>query len=347
MSVYDPTIELQFKHTGAQAAGAEWLSPRYTLPPNEVLEIYRLEVIPPVDSATGLIKKLRKITLMIGGKEYDTININSIMNPLEAHLNAGIAIDFGTPYLWRPITGTIPLPTEATCPKVRRGDSVGVRTVADEDIASGQDYTIILKAARVREESKLIEIIGAGAIDASFGLDADTYEKPVVPVRLDTFDELPGGLRQAKPQIFPWFTYARNKVDTTPNQWYDFSYDTYAEYPWMNLSWNLVNKEEAYRVDFLGVIPHDNSKAARLYVEGRVTNPEFTTRPLPEKNFFMPPQYYDTSVNAELKKAGPRAIKPPFLFHGVKGGIQIIDNGTAIPANGVEVLVYGKKFVLR
>jgi len=37
----------------------------------------------------------------------------------------------------------------------------------------------------------------------------------------------------------------------------------------------------------------------------------------------------------------------PFLFHGVKGGIQILDNGTPIPADGVELHVYGVKFVLK
>ena len=345
MSVWDPVIELQFKHTGSQAAGEEWISPAYELPPNEVLEVFRIEVIPPVDTTANRIKKLRYVTLVVGDKEYESIRINSIMMPHEGHMNAAVAIDRGVPYLWRPITGRLPLPEEGTCPKVRRGERIAVKTVADEAIA--ETYTVILKAARVREQSKLVEVLGTTSVTVSFALDADYYTKPPVAVSLDTFDELPGGLRQSKPQIFPWVTYARNRQATTPNTWYDFDYDAYAAYPWMDLSWNLVNKEVAYLVDAIGVIPHSNSKALRLFVEGRITNPEFTTRPLPEKNFFMPPQYYDTTVNANLKRAGPRFIKPPFLFHGVKGGIQIIDNGTPIPADGVEVLVYGRKFVLK
>jgi hypothetical protein len=40
-------------------------------------------------------------------------------------------------------------------------------------------------------------------------------------------------------------------------------------------------------------------------------------------------------------------LKKPFLFHGVKGGIQVVDNGTAIPANGIEVMVWGTKFILK
>jgi hypothetical protein len=115
----------------------------------------------------------------------------------------------------------------------------------------------------------------------------------------------------------------------------------------MTLSWNLVNKEVAYLVSALGVIPHANSKALRLFVEGRVTNPEYPIRPLPEKLFFYPPMFYNTTVNANLKRAGARRLLKPFLFHGIKGGIQIVDNGTSIPADGIEVLVYGVKFILK
>jgi len=347
VSVWDPKIELVFTHTIAQAAGEEWVSPVYTLPPDEVLEIYRMEIIPPVDATTGIIKKLRYATIMIDGKEVEPIKVNSIMLPAEHQYNVGIAIDFGVPYLHRPITGIIPSPVDATCPKAKKGQTVGVKTVADEAIADTQPYTIILKAARVKKEEKLREIVGVPMISVGFTLDADSYMKPPITVSLDTFDELPGGLAQSKPQIFPFFTWATNKVATTPNTWYDFDYPASVAHSWQNLSWNLVNKTEAYLIKYLAVIPHANSKAARLFTEGRITNPEYTTRPLPERNVFYPPMYYDTSVNAALKIAGPVPIKPPYLYHGVKGGIQIIDNGTSIPTGGVIVEVYGVKFVLK
>jgi hypothetical protein len=346
MSVWDPVVEFQFKHTGSQAAGEEWVCPdAYELPPNEVLEIFRLELIPPVNADTGLIRKFRYVTLMIEGREYETLRINSVMAPLEHQANVGVAVDFGIPYLHRPITGIIPGPLEGTCPKVARGQTLSVKTVADEAIS--EPYTIVLKAARVRGQDMLLEKVGTPVVSGIIELDNERYVKEPVPVSLETWNELPGGLAQKKPQVFPWFTYARNKADTTPNQWYDFEYYAKVNYDWMNLSWNLVNKENAYIVTHLGVIPHSNSKAVRFYVEGRITMPEFTTRPLPEKNFFPPAMYYDTSVNANIKLAGPKKLIKSFLFHGVKGGIQVIDNGTAIPANGVELHVYGVKVVLR
>jgi hypothetical protein len=347
MSVWDPSIELVFKFVGPISAGVEVVHPgTYSLPPDEVLEIYRIEVIPPVDTAAGTIKKLKYVTLMIEGKDYDTIRINSVMMPAEHPNNAGVAVDLGIPYLWRPITGRIPTAVEGVCPKVARGQKLTVKVVPEDSIASADSFSVILKAARVRGASKLVEVVGTPVVDASFALDTDVFPK-TVGVSLETFDELPGGLRQAKPQVFPWVTYARNAQATTPNMWYSFEYPNYVRDAWMNLSWNLVNKEEAYLVKALGVIPHANSKALRLYIEGRITNPEFTTRPLPEVNTFYPAMFYDVDVNVGIKRAGPVFLKKPFLFHGVKGGIQVIDNGTSIPANGVEVHVYGVKFILR
>jgi len=342
MSVWDPEIEIQFKHTGTQSKDSEWISPTYELAPDEVLEIYRMEIIPPVDTTAKVIKKLKYVTLRIEDNEYGTIRINSIMNPLESPDNIGVAVNFGIPYLWRPITGKIPSAIEGTCPKVARGQRFCIKTVADEDIT--QDYTVVLKCARVRGANKLIEVIGTPLISVTFMLDTDVYTK-TIPVSLETFDQLPGGLKQSVPQILPWFTYARNKVATTPNAWYEFDYPNFVKEDWMDLSWNLVNKEVAYLVNAIGVIPHANSKALRLYVDGRITNPEFSITTT--KNFFYPAMTYSTDTNALLKRAGPRFLSKSFLFHGVKGGIQIVDNGTSIPADGIEVMIYGTKFVLK
>jgi hypothetical protein len=344
-SVWDPEVILRFDNTsGSQAAGAEWVSQAYSASPDEVWEIYRIEVLPPIDTTNNVIKKLRYITLLINGKEYETIRINSVMMPREDPTSGSVAIDLGVPYLHRPITGRIPGPFEGACPKVARGQTIAVKTIAEEEIS--QTYSIQLRAARVKGQDKLVEVVGTPVIDASFTLNNDFYPKAPVQVALDTFDELPGGLNQAKPQIFPWITYARNNQPTTPNQYYDFSYPNYVAYQSQNLSWNLVNKDEAYLVNALGVIPNANSKSLRLYIEGRVTQEEFPTL-ANDFNYFPPALTYSTTANAAIKRGGPRFLKKAFLFHGVKGGIQALDNGTSIPANGVEIHVYGNKFVLK
>jgi hypothetical protein len=341
-------VVFRAKGTGPLAAGAEWRANLYTTAPDEVLEVFRIEVRPPVDAATGTVKKLKYVTLTYDTDEYSTLRINSVMAPYESPTYPGVAVDLGVPYLWRPITGRTPAFWEATCPKVARGKTLGVKVVAEDSLTGTDTWEVIVKAARVVGASKLVEVSGSPVVDASITLDTDMYTKRPIPVSLETWDELPGGLKQEKPQVLPWITYARNAKATTPNQWYDFDYATGGvSEGYMNLSWNLVEKSEAYLVEALGVIPHSNSKSLRLFVSGRTTLPEYPIEPLPGINYFYPAMYYDATTNDKVKRAGPVFLKKPFLFHGVKGGIQVLDTGTSIPANGVEIHVYGVKFVLR
>jgi len=345
MSVWDPVVEHKEKNTGPQAVDTPWVSEGYEVPTDEVIEIIRLEFIPAVSGAGEIRDAL--IELLIDGKAYDTIHINSYMNPALHMLNAGVACDFGVPYLHRPITGILPSPIDATCPKAKEGHLVQVRVTALEAVASGESYQVGLRFARVRTEAKLREVVGVASIPVSFSLDKDMYARPAVPVTIGNWDVLPGGLAQPKPIIMPWFTFASNRVATTPNRWYHFDYPAYVDETWKDLAWNLVNKPEAYYVKHLGVTPHANSLRTRLFIEGRITNPEFLTRPLPEQNFFWPASFKSVETNERLKRAGLTKIVHPFLFHGVKGGIEHIDNGTAIPADGVRIDVVGTHFTLR
>jgi len=339
MGVFDPIIELKAKFTGVSlSAGAEVSKGVYECSPNEVLEVFRIEIVPPVDTATNTIKKLREVGLIINGEKYPYIHANSVMLPLEHVQNAGVAVDLGVPVTWTGLLGRQPGPFEATTIKLKEGDSLSVYAVAEEAIT--QDFEVVLKAVRVRGADELAKWTG-GVYSFALTLDRDLITKPAIRIDPATFNELPGGKAQSKPAVYPWIVYARNKAATTVNTWYDFKYPDFVDFEWQNLSFNLVNKDKAYLVKYLGIIPHANSKAARFYKEGRETNPEFIIRPLPEQNFFPPAMFYDTTVNEGLKKAGPKKLFPEILFHGVKGGIQVIDNGTSIPANGVEVHVYG------
>ncbi len=347
MGVWDPEIELTFRLEGPASAGAELISSAYDLPPKEVIEVYRVEVIPPVDADTGRIKRLRYVTVRASGKEFDTIRINSVMAPAEAHQNLAVALNLGVPLLHAPVIGRIPSAVENTTLKFKPGDSIDVKVVPDEALTGDEAVTVKLKAARVRDEDVLRSVVGVSTFSKVVALDADVYTATSIPISLDTFNELPGGQAQSKPIIMPWVVWATNKQATTPNTPYDFTYPQFADYEWMTLSWNLVNKEEAYLVYAVAVWPHSNSKSIIFDVVGRETTLEYPTRPLPEVNWAMPPIYYDINVNKEFKRAGPRILAKPFLFHGVKGGIKIVDNGASIPARSVEVAVWGVVFKLK
>ena len=265
---------------------------------------------------------------------YPYIHANSVMLPADHPNNPSKAVDLGIPILHSRITGYRPSVLETTTVKLKEGDTLGVYAVADEAIT--EDFEVVLTAARVKGEDVLVREAGA-SFDFSFSLDTDFYTKGSIPISPDNFNELPGGFGQSKPAVYPWITYARNKVATTVNTWYDFDYPNYVSREWQDLSFNLVNKSKAYILRYLGVLPDANSYKTRIYVEGRETNPEFETKELPNDNFFLPALTYDTNVNAGVKKLGPTKLLPERLIHGVKASIQHLDNGTSISDNGAGV----------
>lgn len=340
--VWDPLVELKETHTGTLSAGTSWLTTGYEVPVDEVIEIMSVNITPPVNATTNILRKLY-MELLIDNKPYETLHLTSYTNPAEDPKIAGYGYDFGIPYLHRPITGVIPSPIEGTCPKAVPGQRVQVKVTALEDIP--ESFTVEMRFARVKGARKLVEVVGAGAISPSFMLDNDVYTKPAVHISLETFNELPGGLAQSKPQILPWVTYTTNKVATTPNRWYEFVYPGGVENTWQELQWNLVTKAEAYLLQRLAVAPHANSKSTRVYIEGRITNPEFTTSTV--ENLYYPLRDVDNTVNPTLKLPGLKKLPYPVLFHGVKGGVQHLDNGTSIPAGGVRLDAVGVKFVLK
>ena len=348
--VWDPKVELieKYDHSteGDLSPDESWVSEGYELPTDEVIEVIRPEIIPPVNASSGLIEEMY-VELLVDGNPIESIHITPFMAPAHHPLNPGKAPNFGVPLLWRPFLGRLPTPMEAKCPKLKEGQLLQVRVTAIDKIDT--DFSIKIVFARVRGEGDLKRVVGASFYNPSFTLDGIAYTKDEVPITIGDWTALPGGRDQSVPKIQPWWTFAKNKQATTPNRWYHFTYPTYVDQKWQELEWNLVKASEAYNVEYLSVHPNANSYKTRIYKEGRTTNPEFLTRPLPELNEFLPGAFEDTSVNASLKASVemPTKLDTPVLFHNVKGGIQHVDNGTSIPANGVLIEVIGTKFILR
>lgn len=347
MGVFDPILKYTATFSGDISAGAKVRSGiLFEAAPDEVFEVFRIEVKPPVNPDTGAIYKLKEIGLEINGEAYPYIHANAVMFPPERPTVAAQPIDLGTPVLWSRLLGTQPNAIDAAIPRLKEGDRLAVYAVAEDAIPSGVDFEVSVLGARARGADVIAKEAGRTFV-ADFQLDADRYTKGAIPITAETFNQLPGGLAQSVPKIFPWITYARNAEATTANKWYSFSYpDRTVTEEWMTLKFNLPLKPKAYAIFRLGVIPHANAKALRFFVEGRETQPEFPIYELPGQNFFPPAMFYDTAVNADLKWAGPRKLFPTVVFHGVKGGVEIVDNGTSIPANGIELHVYGKIFIL-
>ncbi|MEM1523680.1 MAG: hypothetical protein QXU69_11730 [Thermofilaceae archaeon] len=341
--VWDPEVVLA-ESFPALSGGAVWISEGYTVPVGEVIEIYSVEIVPPVDTASKVVN-LGLVEILINGEEYPSVKLNTLMSPYSGPQHPGKPIWLGKPILHKPITGELPPPHEATAIKAKEGDLVQVRVTALEPFSSSGK--VILRFARCRGQSKLQAAAGAASYTVSLMLDTDMYSKGALPVTITDWDTLPGGMRQGKPQIFPWRTFAANKTATTPNRWYDFTYPATVTNPWQTLSWNLVNKERAYYITHIGVESHANAKALRLYVEGRATNPEIPIPPYPDTQELLPAVFKSLDLEATVRWAGPTKLRMPFLAHGIRGGVQIVDTGTSIPADGVRIDVYGTYFVLK
>jgi hypothetical protein len=342
--VWDPKVTAKVTATYSSESplsnGTQFSAPIYTVGSDEVIEIYRIEYSPPI-SDTTLQKTLLEIA--INDRVIDSIKIASNMMPIKS-INAGLAVDLGKPLLHAPISG-VPLPIENTTIKAKVDDVIKVIVTALEDVTA--PFKIYIKFARVIGKSKLTSVVPIAAMPKRVELLGDVYDGRAVPISVETWNELPGGNAQEKPQIFPFITWSTNKNATTPNKEYSFSYPDNVDNQWQALFWKLSEKREAYIFNYLGVHPHANQIATRFFVDTRFTNPWFDTLPQPDYNEFIPASFFDNSVNTDAKRLGPTAIVPPFLFHGVTGGIQILDNGTAIPAYGVQVDAYGVKIVLK
>lgn len=340
--VWDPEV-FAYESVPSLNANQTWLSSGYRVPPGEVVEVYSVEVIPPVDTTTNTVKRAL-IEVLVNSEPVDGLKLSTLMAPYRQPQLPSAALWLGKPLLHRPLTGALPAPHEATAVKAKEGDLVQLRVTALETLPG---FTVVWRMARCRGQSKLREVVGVDYYPVAFTLDGDTYTKPPVPVTVSEWDALPGGRRQAKPAIFAWRTFATNSKATTPNTWYSFEYPYGVASDWMNLSWNLVGKDKAYYLTHAGVQTHSNAKAIRFYVEGRPTNPEWPIRPLPEPNEFLPALFVDNSLNEQLRWSGPGKLPAPWLAHGVNAAIQVIDNGTPIPAGGIEIEVYGTLFVLK
>jgi len=346
VDIYNPHEVIEVSFAGPASSGQELTQQVLELGPEEAIEIYRIEVIPAVDSSTKLYKKIKYVTILVGGNEYSSIRINSVMSPTEDPTLPPVKVNLGTPILHTPFIGRLPTAFEATCPKASHGDKVFVKLVPEDALASGDTVKIRLHYARVRGNSMLQKVVGTTAYTAPFILQSDTFTK-TAPVTVEGFTQLPGGLMQTPPIVMPWITYARNNKATTPNTWFDFTYPDTVLYDFMQLSFNLVDKRTAYIVSKVGVIPNDaNVKSLRFYIEGRPDLPEYPIRQ--DYNFFQPALIYDTTKIGSLKWLGPVDLSarnimpaPGFLMYKGKYGIQVKDNGTSVAVNGVEIHVYG------
>lgn len=333
-----------------------------------VAEISGIEIFGPYSGNRRI--RLRYVKPVIDGKELDMVFLNERMAPgaiqgaPDALRMSGMryghaAINLGMPVL---AGGD---PANAT-PKIGPNETLSIRvalpsTTEYGDSSVSTPMVVRVWLAMVKGTGKLNAILenyhgrdrfANGELDCSMTIgdletgDVQTFDKKVGSAgefRLSDWTQLPGGSDADKPKVEQYITYAINRNDTTPNQWYRFTMSGNNVYhPWQQLVWNNT-KREAIRLTHVGVSYESRLTYTRLYRSNRAFDLIYRTSP--GRN----PLPLAADLDTTVYPGGPAELTRSYLVWGENGSIEIRDNGTAIPAvsateTGVMVAVYGKKY---
>jgi len=170
-------------------------------------------------------------------------------------------------------------------------------------------------------------------------------------VTWDTWDTLPGGPKQDKPRMFPFFRFARNAQPTTVNVRYDFRRDVgLVVRDEENLYFPYDLEKTVLFVRGLGVRAHQNLRSVWIHVSG---DPVTEVHP----RGGIPATYGDNPIHFghgyEMYPADyPKWVTIPKFSRGLliwqeKAWVSVLDRGVSIPANGVTVALNGTIIELR
>lgn len=343
-----------------------------------VMEIEGMEIIGPYNNTYR--EKLKAVRLVIDGVEKDNITCNELMCPPitagapnigPSEFRAGQGEKYGgygnlvcTNFGKGMLAGG---PAINATPKVGPGQSLGIKVQIPRTSEGGAAITagkmrVRLHTIQVRSEAKLKEILeyhgllSGGNVDCSWTMGdlANTDVMPITQVKkqvgdgnfgLKNWSQLPGGNDVGMPYLERFITYAQNANATTENTWYDFTMEgTNVTDESQELAWNL-DRNRAIKIEHIGVMPHNNLKELRLWIDGSPKHPQFPVDPdlncLP-----MPMSIYTNGGYTQ----GPARLGKGMWVWNNQASIQIKDNGTAVPAwttaptRGAMVAVWGYRY---
>jgi len=357
---------------GSTDSGDTGMDVAYELDNDSVMELAGIELIGPV-TAGGVRQPIESVEILIDGSVVDDIVFNDLMAPAWnaatvnqnpffggngrlANQRAGFCFNLGVPLLM----GGDPI---SACPKIGPKETLGFRVKAPKDAENGVtvDEDMIIRASVVEAKTREVveRVLGAygtasgGNVEQSFEVvnmgnnDSFSVSKSV-PLDLNMWTSLYGGQAAAKPYVTNYITYAKNAIATATNTSYQFTRSgRYVLHDFMDLSWNF-DRTEAVQVTHVGVSDRVNLKQMRMYVSGRETPGNEWHVVTESENMFPMPLSADASENIYV---GPAELAKPELIYNQKAYLELMDDGTSIPAwasgvTGAMIAVWGKKFEL-
>ena len=371
--VYDiRNIDFEFDFTGTplgvgsvvRSGGAGSLTDPYMLDSDSILEVCGVQLIGPV-TLGGVRQKLEHVKLVIAGDSYPHVVFNELMAPPinEFSPNIGPFFENGSKLCFnigKPILagGSPADATPKVGPRKTLGVEVKVPAVGDAGVQVNQDLTVRVTVAEVKgeETAKRIlrhyeAIVAGDAVRQSFeliDLERDlsaTYDKDV-EFSVKNWTKLHGGMDANKPRIWPYVSYAQNAANTTVNAEYGmYDIGNRVNQDFMDMYWNF-DETEAMMLTHMGVLPQANLEGMRVYKYGRSTNPWFDVS-VQENEL---PMGLDPNSFVQVFQ-GPKRLMRPRLIWDEKAQVEIIDDGTFVPAwavgtPGAMVAAWGKYYEL-
>jgi hypothetical protein len=332
-----------FLHTGSQAAGTIWrpkpVEGNAELDTDEVAEVLTLEIVPPV-TAADVEEDLRYINLILDGKLFGTLYIpgmrSYLVTPPLNLVENGDFLGFGQP-VWN-ANGNALL---ARCPKFKQ--SVTVECYAGGAITADYRIRVLGYRYEAKELSRITGPIGLAdtLFDPVTGRMSEFINKPAIQPARDTWTQLPGGLDQAVPKIFPFVRMAFNAKATTPNLAYEFRFDVgnVAErYEDLYFPYDMEKEKKIAIINGLGVRAPANLKQTWMDVGGD----ERPKSRIPTSQYLNPIHFGKTAPLYD----SPKYITIPLLRDRIaifneKAVVKCVDDGTSIPANSIAVIANG------
>lgn len=342
-----------------RTGGGAHIDDPYQLDRDSVLEVVGIELIGPMKPG-GARQKVEHVKLVINNDDYKHVAVNELMAPaiMGGSPNTPFSDGMLCYNIGRPVLGGGD-PIEAT-PKVGPGQTLGVEVkapvAADGGAAITENMTVRLTVAEIKGEDCLERVLtyydlieSAGGVRQGFALrDLETDKimsvDKEVPATLKDWTKLHGGMDAEKPRIKPFVKYAQNSAATTVNEAYGmYDIGTRVNKDFMDFYWNY-NEDEAVMITHIGSLLCTNLEGVRVYKHGRSMNPWFNAR-IDESELPMPMLEHAGS----LVYQGPPKLPRPILVWNEKAQVEVIDDGTSIPAwsDGVSsamVALWGKYY---
>jgi len=355
--VSKPFRELQLlaDYTGGILAAGNWVRPAPNtiggeLDSNERAEIVMLEIIPPIN-VLGAPEDVR-IQLRLDGEVDEKMYFYGHRDLLtfapKLSMKNEVVHALGKP-LYNVGTG-LQGAVDGRCPKYNRTLSFDCYTAGGITVAASWR----VKAWGIRYAADSFGTVFGGLQIGGTDVLTDkatrrnvTINKPMVAVTPDTWDQLPGGLKQAVPKISNYIRVAANANATTPNLPYEFRFKDVVNVATEeeDLRWEYALSGQILYLKGLGIRTTPASNLAQLFVDvggdERPKNRWTTTE-------FNNPRIFG-HLGAYMGLAEHRAIPlldDPILVAGENVGIKAVDNGVACAANSLFVAVSGVHFDL-